>query len=135
MAERCALFIIISLGEGILVTGATFAELEPSGSARLAFLSAFVASVAMRWIYFDIGARRGSDHIEHDERPGLIGRDAYTYAHIPIVAGIIVLAVANEQVLDRKRVVEGKSVSVRFATSGRRIIKKIIVKTHTDVQP
>src|SRR3546814_18969323 len=33
------------------------------------------------------------------ERPGLIGRDAYTYAHIPIVAGIIVLAVANEQVL------------------------------------
>src|SRR3546814_11053714 len=53
----------------------------------------------MRWIYFDIGARRGSDHIEHDERPGLIGRDAYTYAHIPIVAGIIVLAVANEPVL------------------------------------
>src|SRR3546814_18385201 len=33
------------------------------------------------------------------ERPGLIGRDAYTYAHIPIVAGFIVLAVANEQVL------------------------------------
>jgi low temperature requirement protein LtrA len=99
MAERCALFIIISLGEGILVTGATFAELEPSRPAILAFLSAFLASVAMWWIYFDVGARRGSERIEHDRMPGLVGRDAYTYAHIPIVAGIIVLAVADEQVM------------------------------------
>jgi low temperature requirement protein LtrA len=99
MAERCALFIIISLGEGILVTGATFAELAPSRPAILAFLSAFVATVAMWWIYFDTGARRASDMIEHDRTPGLIGRAAYTYGHIPIVAGIIVLAVADEQVL------------------------------------
>jgi low temperature requirement protein LtrA len=99
MAERCGLFIIIALGEGIIVTGATFAELEPSITAVLAFLSAFVGSVVMWWIYFDVGARRGSELIEHDERPGLIGRQAYTYGHIPIVAGIIVLAVADEQVL------------------------------------
>jgi low temperature requirement protein LtrA len=99
MAERCALFIIISLGEGILVTGATFSELEPSRATILAFVSAFVASVAMWWIYFDIGARRGSELMEHDEHPGLIGRAGYTYGHIPIVAGIVVLAVADEQVL------------------------------------
>ena len=99
MAERCGLFIIIALGEGIIVTGATFAELDPSPAAILAFLSAFVSSVAMWWIYFDVGARRGSELIEHDDRPGLIGRQAYTYGHIPIVAGIVVLAVADEQVL------------------------------------
>jgi low temperature requirement protein LtrA len=99
MAERCSLFIIISLGEGILVTGATFAKLESSTAATLAFLSAFVATVAMWWIYFDVGAKRGSDRIEHDQRPGLVGRAAYTYGHIPIVAGIIVLAVADEQLL------------------------------------
>jgi low temperature requirement protein LtrA len=99
MAERCALFIIISLGEGILVTGATFAALAPGRPAILAFLSAFLATVALWWIYFDVGARRGSEHIEHDRTPGLIGRAAYTYGHIPIVAGIIVLAVADEQVL------------------------------------
>ncbi|MDT9599818.1 low temperature requirement protein A [Sphingosinicella rhizophila] len=99
MAERCALFIILSLGEGILVTGATFARLEADGATVAAFVSAFAASVAMWWIYFDTGARRGSDRIEHDSRPGLLGRAAYTYCHIPIVAGIIVLAVADEQVL------------------------------------
>ena len=99
MAERCGLFIIIALGEGIIVTGAAFAKLQPTNPTILAFLSAFIASVAMWWIYFDVGARRGSELIEHDERPGLIGRQAYTYGHIPIVAGIIVLAVADEQVL------------------------------------
>jgi low temperature requirement protein LtrA len=99
MAERCGLFIIIALGEGIIVTGATFADLEPSRATVLAFLSAFVASVTMWWIYFDVGARRGSELIEHDDRPGLLGRQVYTYGHIPIVAGIIVLAVADEQVL------------------------------------
>ena len=103
MAERCALFIIISLGEGILVTGATFAQLEPRWPAILAFLSAFLASVAMWWIYFDVGARRGSELIEHDRTPGLIGRAAYTYGHVPIVAGIIVLAVADEEVLVHPR--------------------------------
>ena len=37
MAERCGLFIIIALGESILVTGATFAELrvEPDDLRRL----------------------------------------------------------------------------------------------------
>jgi len=99
MAERCALFIIIALGEGIIVTGATFAELDPTAPAMIAFLSAFVCSVAMWWIYFDVGARRGTELIENDDRPGLIGRQAYTYGHIPIVAGIIVIAVADEQVL------------------------------------
>ncbi|HEY0628030.1 MAG TPA: low temperature requirement protein A [Sphingomicrobium sp.] len=99
MAERAGLFIIIALGEGIIMTGATFADLPPSMPAVLGFLSAFVGSVAMWWIYFDVGARRGSERIEHDDRPGLIGRQAYTYGHIPIVAGIIVLAVADEQVL------------------------------------
>ena len=99
MAERAGLFIIIALGEGVIVTGATFADLAPSTSTILAFLSAFVTSVAMWWIYFDVGARRGHELIEHEQLPGLIGRQAYTYGHIPIVAGIIVLAVTDEQVL------------------------------------
>ena len=99
MAERCALFIILCLGEGILVAGANFAQLDKEWPTVTAFLIAFVGSVAMWWIYFDVGATRGSELIEHHERPGLIGRAAYTYGHIPIVAGIIVLAVFDEQLL------------------------------------
>jgi len=99
MAERCALFIILSLGEGILVTGATFSEIDANRTTIASFISAFIASVAMWWIYFDVGWKRGRALIEHDGLPGLLGRQAYTYAHIPIVAGIIVIAVADEQLL------------------------------------
>ena len=99
LAERCALLIIIALGEGILVTGATFAEGRAAPGALPAFLVAFLSSVAMWWIYFDVGARRGSQHIEHHDDPGAIARLAFTYWHIPIVAGIIVFAVTDELLL------------------------------------
>jgi low temperature requirement protein LtrA len=56
MAERCALFIIIALGEGIVVTGATFAGQEMTPPNFGAFLIAFAGSVLMWWIYFDVGA-------------------------------------------------------------------------------
>ena len=42
MAERCGLFITIALGEGIIVTGATFVEMQSTNATILAFLSAFV---------------------------------------------------------------------------------------------
>jgi low temperature requirement protein LtrA len=99
MAERCALFIIIALGESILVTGATFAELDWSLTTVAAFVVAFVGSVAMWWIYFDSGAERGSAHIAGSSDPGRMARLAYTYLHLPIVAGIIVGAVADELIL------------------------------------
>ena len=99
MAERCALFVIIALGESVVVTGATFAELAWSGENLAAFVSVLVGSIAMWWIYFHIGAEAGSEQISRSSEPGRLARLAYTYLHMPIVAGIIVSAVADELVL------------------------------------
>jgi len=99
LAERCALFVIIALGESILVTGATFAELEWNTTIVAAFLIAFLGSVAMWWVYFDTGAERASARIVKSADPGRHGRLAYTYLHALIIAGIIVCAVADEIVL------------------------------------
>jgi len=99
MAERCAGFIIIALGESIVVTGATFAELTWTTENVLAFVSAFVGCLAMWWIYFHKGAEAGSEQISKSSEPGRLARLAYTYLHMPIVAGIIVCAVADELVL------------------------------------
>jgi low temperature requirement protein LtrA len=99
MAERCGLFIIIALGESILVTGATFSNLAWTAETGAAFVVAFVGSVAMWWVYFNIGAERGSRKIAGSDDPGRMARMAYTYLHIPIVAGVIVAAVADELVL------------------------------------
>lgn len=97
LAERCSLFIIIALGESILVTGSAFATHPDIG--WLAFASTFVGSATMWWIYFDTGAERGSEKISHDADPGSMARLAYTYFHLLIVAGIIIVAVGDEMVL------------------------------------
>jgi low temperature requirement protein LtrA len=99
MAERCALFIIIALGESILVTGATFAGLEWTAATVAAFLVAFLGSVAMWWIYFNIGAERASRNIAASGDPGRVARLSYTYLHLPLVAGIVLAAVGDEMVL------------------------------------
>jgi low temperature requirement protein LtrA len=99
MAERCAGFIIIALGESIVVTGATFADLSWTLEVVAAFLSAFIGALAMWWIYFHKGAEAGSELISNSSEPGRLARLAYTYLHLPIVAGIILAAVADELVL------------------------------------
>lgn len=99
LAERCGLFLIIALGESILITGATFADTVWGVGTVGAFLSATVASIAMWWIYFHRGAEAGAERISHAEAPGELARLAFTYLHLPIIAGIIVTAVGDELVL------------------------------------
>src|SRR6201989_2950974 len=99
MAERSAGFILIALGEAIVVNGATFAELTWTFETIAAFVSAFAASIAMWWIYFHRGADAGSELISKSAESGRLARSAYTYLHLPIVAGIILTAVADEVVL------------------------------------
>src|SRR5450755_3908417 len=96
MAERCAGFIIIALGEAIVVNGATFADLTWTAETVGAFLCAFAGSIAMWWIYFHKGAEAGSELISKSSESGRLARSAYTYLHMPIVAGIILTAVADE---------------------------------------
>ena len=93
------LFIIIALGESILVTGSSLANVAWSPMVLAAFVLAFLGAVAMWWIYFTIGAERASHVISLSRDPGRLARSAYTYMHVPIVAGIVVAAVADELVL------------------------------------
>ena len=99
LAERCSQFVLIALGESVLVTGSSFADTLWQSRTLLAFVSAFIGSVAMWWIYFDLGAERGSRAIRRSADPGRTARVAYTYLHLLIVAGIIVCAVADELTL------------------------------------
>jgi low temperature requirement protein LtrA len=96
MAERCLLFVTIALGESIIITGSNFGELPMSTERSAALVMAFVGSAAIWWIYFDRGAEAGREIISAASDPGRLGLIAYTYCHIPIVAGIIVAAAGDE---------------------------------------
>jgi low temperature requirement protein LtrA len=95
-AERCRLFVIIALGESLLVTGTTFAEAEASTATVSAFVVAFVGSVALWWIYFSSGTEAASEIISSSEDPGRLARSAYTYFPVPMIAGIIAVAASDE---------------------------------------
>ena len=99
MAERCGLFVIIALGETLLIAGATFAGMDWDAPGIAAFLGNVLIPIAMWWVYFHIGHRRGTDQIEHSDDPGRIARLSFTYAHIPIVAGVVLSAVGAERAI------------------------------------
>jgi low temperature requirement protein LtrA len=98
-AERFQLFVIVALGESIVITGSTTAELDLTRPTILAFGVAFLISAALWWLYFNIVARIVQQHLEGASDRTTLARDAYTYLHVFIVAGIIVSAVGVELVI------------------------------------
>ena len=136
MAERCALFIIIALGESILVTGATFGKLPWTATTIAAFVVAFLGSVAMWWIYFNIGAERASRHIAGSRDPGRVARLSYTYLHLPLVAGIIVAAVGDELVLAHPTGhTDAKTAAVLVGGPALYLIGNLLFKRATATSP
>ena len=89
LAERCQLFVIVALGETILVTGARLAEVEAWDTPVLiAFLTTFVGSLAMWSIYFGTSGEDGSAAITLSTDPGRLGA-SFHHVHAMLVAGII----------------------------------------------
>jgi low temperature requirement protein LtrA len=88
------------MGESIIVIGANLSSLNTvTGLAIAAFIVAFVGSVALWWIYFDRSAEAGARRIATATDPGQLGRTADTVIHPIMVAGIIVAAAADDEVL------------------------------------
>ena len=99
-AERCQLFIIIALGESIVVTGATAAEAGLTSTVVLCLVVAFLETAALWWLYFGAAGEHSSEAMSDSDDPGRLARDAYTYLHLPIIAGIIATAVGANLLID-----------------------------------
>jgi low temperature requirement protein LtrA len=98
-AERFQLFVIIALGESIVVTGATTSGLELDAARLIAFALAFAGAAALWWLYFDYVARIAQRRLELSTNRTTLARDGYTYLHAVMVAGVIVSAVGDELVI------------------------------------
>lgn len=105
LSERAALFIIIAIGESLLVTGFAFVELEATPGAVVALLSAFVSAAALWWLYFHRTEAAGRRAVEAagggGGRLGRLARYGYSYAHVVIVAGIVLVSVGDKEILDK----------------------------------
>jgi len=94
-AERHGLVVLIALGESIVAIGVGAGFALVTGVLTAAALGMVVLS-ALWWLYFDVAAifarRRlmGASGVARTE----LARDAYSYLHLPMVAGIVLFAFA-----------------------------------------
>jgi low temperature requirement protein LtrA len=98
-AERYGLVIILALGESIAAIG----EGHPRISAEvvLAALLGVILSAALWWAYFDYASQAAQNRLEEvrgDER-AVLARDAYSYIHLAMVAGIVFMALGIKKTI------------------------------------
>jgi low temperature requirement protein LtrA len=115
-AERCQLFVLIALGESIVVTGGTAAHHGLGAGDVGCLVLAFVETIALWWLYFGPAGEGPRQALLASADPGKLARDAYTYVHVVIVAGIVLVAVADDLLIgDPGATVDGVALAVVVA--------------------
>jgi len=99
-AERFSLIVIIALGESIVAIGAGLQGEIDAGVVGAALLG-LVLACALWWAYFDVVALVSERHFRdaRGERLLLLARDSYSYLHLPIIAGIVLVALGVKKAI------------------------------------
>jgi low temperature requirement protein LtrA len=99
-AERFSLIVIIALGESIVAIGAGL-EGEIDAGVVAAALLGLVLACALWWAYFDVVALVSERHFREarGERLLLLARDSYSYLHLPMIAGIVLVALGVKKAI------------------------------------
>ncbi|PWR14900.1 low temperature requirement protein A [Micromonospora sicca] len=98
LAERYQQFIIIALGEMIIISGFGFSMSEFAGAQWVAFAITFSSTVLLWRIYFYRAGTVLVEAVAGSARPGRLAESA-TYTHLVMVAGIVAAAVGYEIVI------------------------------------
>jgi low temperature requirement protein LtrA len=100
-AERHGLIVIIALGESIVAIGAGASDLPLSLPISVTALLGLTVAACMWWVYFDItalAAERNLARMTGDTR-NRAARDAYSVMHLPMIAGIVLLALGVKKTM------------------------------------
>jgi low temperature requirement protein LtrA len=99
-AERFSLIVLIALGESIVAIG-TGIHGDLDAGVLVAAALGLIVSCALWWAYFDVVAvvsERRFRNMPADYRVR-IARDSYSYLHLPMIAGIVLLALGVKKTL------------------------------------
>ena len=100
-AERHGLIVIIALGESIVAIGLGVGDALTFGQGAAAVIGIGLAA-AMWWLYFDVVALVAARRLERAEvgrQQNAMARDSYSYLHLPMVAGIVLVALGMKKTL------------------------------------
>ncbi len=101
-AERHGLILIVALGESIVAIGVGVAQLPISWPIVAASVLGLTVSAALWWTYFDVSALRGEHALvaEPEATRARLARDAYSFLHAPLIAGVVLTALGMKKVLE-----------------------------------
>jgi len=100
-AERHGLIVIIALGESIVAIGVGVVGGIDAGVVAAAVAGTVVAA-ALWWLYFDVVAlvaQRRLARAAPGREQNAIARDAYSFLHFPMVAGIVLIALGMKKTI------------------------------------
>jgi low temperature requirement protein LtrA len=100
-SERHGLIIIVALGESIVAIGVGVAQEPISWVIIVASVLGLVLASAMWWAYFDVSALLGEHALANEpvETRARLARNAYSFAHLPLAVGILLVAFGLKEVL------------------------------------
>jgi low temperature requirement protein LtrA len=101
-AERHGLVLIIALGESIVAIGIGSDAVVDLPVVVVGTLGVAIAA-ALWWVYFDVTvwvAERRLSGLEPGREQNEAARDAYSYLHLVMVAGIVLLALGMKKTLE-----------------------------------
>jgi low temperature requirement protein LtrA len=100
-AERHGLIVIIALGESIVAIGVG-AEVGLDAGVVTAAVLGVALTAAMWWVYFDVVALVSARRLAQasiGREQNAMARDSYSYLHLPMVAGIVLVALGLKKTL------------------------------------
>jgi low temperature requirement protein LtrA len=100
-ADRHGLIIMIALGESIVAIGVGVTHLAISWPIVIAAILGLAVSASLWWVYFDTAALLGEhalSSVDGRERVSM-ARTSFTYLHLPMTLGIVLLALGLKKVL------------------------------------
>jgi low temperature requirement protein LtrA len=100
-AERFGLIVIIALGESIVAIGVGAAGIPLDAGVVAASLAGIVIAGALWWAYFDVVARAAEHKLREakGDARAVVARDAYSYLHLPMIAGIVLFALGIKKTI------------------------------------
>ena len=100
-AERFGLIVIIALGESIVAIGVGIAHLPMTWLIVLAATCGLGVAAAMWWMYFDVVAHVSERRLAeaHGRARAKLATDTYTYLHLTLIAGIVLVALGLKKAL------------------------------------
>ena len=101
LTERHGLFIILAIGESVVAIGVGAAEQPISAPLLFAAILGVAAAVCLWWLYFDMVSLAAEHRLVEARGQARVNLavEAYTYGHLPLVAGIVLAALGVEGVL------------------------------------